>query len=86
MDYFIIAIITVAGLAFHWWIFVLIRRWSQRDLALSLAGKDPIKQAFMLEKLAEAQRLKVRRKELDAWLEAASQRYDAQAAGTASST
>jgi len=33
MDYFIIFITTAAGLYFHWWLFVRIRRWSDRDLS-----------------------------------------------------
>jgi hypothetical protein len=40
MDYFIIVVTTVAGLYFHWWLYVRIKRWMDRDLALSLAGKD----------------------------------------------
>ena len=37
MDYFIIFVTTVAGLYFHWWLYVRIKRWMDRDLALSLA-------------------------------------------------
>lgn len=40
MDYFIIVAVTVAGLYFHWWLYVRIKRWMDRDLALSLAGQD----------------------------------------------
>ena len=40
MDYFIIVATTAAGLYFHWWLYVRIKRWMDRDLALSLAGKD----------------------------------------------
>lgn len=40
MDYFIIVVTTVAGLYFHWWLYVRIKRWMDRDLALALAGKD----------------------------------------------
>lgn len=43
MDYFIIAATTVAGLYFHWWLYVRIKRWMDRDLALSLAGQDELK-------------------------------------------
>ena len=28
MDYLIIAIATLSGLYFHWWLFVRIRRWT----------------------------------------------------------
>lgn len=40
MDYFIIVATTVAGLYFHWWLYVRIKRWMDRDLALSLANGD----------------------------------------------
>lgn len=68
MDYFIIAITTLAGLAFHGWLFVRFRRWADRDLALSLAGNDPQKRAWALERLAQAKAEGVRRKELESWL------------------
>jgi hypothetical protein len=48
MDYFIIFITTAAGLYFHWWLFRRIRRWMDRDLALSLAGDDPDKRSYLL--------------------------------------
>ncbi|WP_312288902.1 hypothetical protein [Stutzerimonas nitrititolerans] len=68
MDYFIIAVTTLAGLAFHGWLFVRFRRWADRDLALSLAGNDPQKRAWTLERLAQAKAEGVRRKELESWL------------------
>lgn len=68
MDYFIIAVTTLAGLAFHGWLFVRFRRWAARDLALSLAGNDPQKRAWALERLAQAKAEGVRRKELESWL------------------
>ncbi|WP_065261915.1 hypothetical protein [Pseudomonas bananamidigenes] len=77
MDYFIIVVTTVAGLYFHWWLFVRIRRWMDRDLALSLAGKDEGKRAFMLERLAQARTQKIRRRDLPKWLEAAAAGYPA---------
>ncbi|MNF24593.1 hypothetical protein D3C85_305190 [compost metagenome] len=77
MDYFIIASLTCAGLYFHWWLFVRIKRWADRDLALSLAGKDAAKKAYMLQRLAEAQAGKVKRRELQAWLERAATDYRA---------
>lgn len=40
MDYFIIVVTTVAGLYFHWWLYVRIKRWMDRDLALALAEGD----------------------------------------------
>ena len=36
MDYFIVVVTTVAGLYFHGWLYVRMRRWMDRDLALSL--------------------------------------------------
>ena len=57
MDYFIVAITTIAGLYFHWWLYVRIRRWMERDLALSMAAGDPAMQDYMLERLAEARRI-----------------------------
>ncbi|MGF6089510.1 hypothetical protein [Pseudomonas sp. 18173] len=75
MDYFIIVVTTVAGLYFHWWLYVRIKRWMDRDLALSLAGKDEQKKAFMLERLASARAQKIRRRDLPKWLEAAAASY-----------
>lgn len=75
MDYFIIVVTTVAGLYFHGWLYLRIKRWMDRDLALSLAGKDEGKRAFMLEQLARAQALKVKRRDLPMWLEAAAADY-----------
>ena len=75
MDYFIIVVTTVAGLYFHGWLYVRIKRWIDRDLALSLAGKDEGKRAFMLEQLARAQAQKIKRRDLPKWLEAAAAGY-----------
>ncbi|MBK5375629.1 hypothetical protein JFT91_29045 [Pseudomonas sp. TH08] len=77
MDYFIIVVTTVAGLYFHWWLYVRIKRWMDRDLALSLAGKDEGKRAFMLDQLAHAQAQKIKRRDLPQWLEAAAAGYPA---------
>ncbi|WKV97502.1 hypothetical protein PYV50_02660 [Pseudomonas sp. H22_DOA] len=75
MDYFIIVVTTVAGLYFHGWLYLRIKRWMDRDLALSLAGKDEGKRAFMHEQLARAQALKIKRRDLPMWLEAAAADY-----------
>ncbi|WP_445179509.1 hypothetical protein [Pseudomonas sp. McL0111] len=75
MDYFIIFVTTVAGLYFHWWLYVRIKRWMDRDLALALAGKDEEKRAFMLEQLAHARLQKIKRRNLPQWLEAAAAGY-----------
>ncbi|ROL78414.1 hypothetical protein [Pseudomonas vranovensis] len=77
MDYFIVVITTVAGLYFHWWIYVRIKRWMDRDLALSLAGQDEGKKAFMLQRLDSAKAQKVKRSELAAWLEREAAAYQA---------
>lgn len=77
MDYLIIAATTIAGLYFHWWLYARIKRWMDRDLALSLAGKDEGKRAFMLEQLAHAQTQKIKRRDLPRWLEAAAAGYPA---------
>ncbi|MCQ4296515.1 hypothetical protein NAU58_13095 [Pseudomonas stutzeri] len=77
MDYFIIAITTVAGLAFHGWLIIRFRRWADRDLALSIAGSDPEKRSWMLQQLAEAKAHKIKRGDLQNWLEQQAQRYPA---------
>ena len=75
MDYFIVAITTAAGLYFHWWLYVRIKRWVDRDLALSLAGDSPDKRSYMLERLQQARAAGIKRSELQAWLEAAARDY-----------
>ncbi|QAY84550.1 hypothetical protein [Pseudomonas arsenicoxydans] len=75
MDYFIIFITTAAGLYFHWWLYVRIKRWMDRDLALALAGKDEKKKAFMLQQLESAHAQKIKRRNLPQWLEAAAAGY-----------
>lgn len=75
MDYFIVVVVTATGLYFHWWLYVRMRRWMDRDLALSLAGKDPGKRDYMLGLLQRARAEKVGRKELAAWLERESAGY-----------
>lgn len=75
MDYFIIVATTLAGLYFHGWLYVRIKRWMDRDLALSLAGADEGKKQFMLQQLASAHRQKVKRRDLPQWLAAAATGY-----------
>ncbi len=58
-------------------LYVRIKRWMDRDLALSLAGEDEGKRAFMLEQLANAQAQKIKRRDLPQWLEAAAASYPA---------
>lgn len=69
MDYFIVVVATLAGLYFHGWLYVRMRRWMDRDLALALAGADTGKRAYMLQSLERARAQKVKRKALAAWLE-----------------
>jgi len=75
MDYFIIFATTAAGLYFHWWLYLRIRRWMLRDLALSLAGKDERKKTYMLDRLASVHAQKIKRRDLPLWLEAAAAEY-----------
>ncbi|MBV4519946.1 hypothetical protein KVG88_07725 [Pseudomonas sp. SWRI74] len=75
MDYFIIVVTTVAALYFHGWLYVRIKRWMDRDMALALAGNDERKKAFMLQQLATAQAQKIKRRDLPQWLEAAAAGY-----------
>ncbi|MBC2693055.1 MULTISPECIES: hypothetical protein [Pseudomonas] len=77
MDYFIIVVTTVAGLYFHWWLYVRIKRWMDRDLALSLAGNDEQKKQFMLQQLERARQQRIKRRDLAQWLEAAAATYPA---------
>lgn len=79
MDYLIIFVAVASGLYFHWWLYVRIKRWTERDLALSLAGKDVDKRAYMLTRLAEAKASKVPGRQLQAWLEQAAGEYSAAA-------
>lgn len=77
MDYFIVAIATLSGLYFHWWLYARIKRWINRDLALSMAQGDSQKQAYMLDKLSEATALKIKKANLQSWLEDAAKQYQA---------
>ena len=77
MDYFIIVVTTVAGLYFHWWLYVRIKRWMDRDLALAMAGNDEQKKTFMLQHLERARQQKIKRRDLQQWLEAAAATYPA---------
>ena len=77
MGYFIIVVTTVAGLYFHWWLYVRIKRWMDRDLALSLAGNDEQKKQFMLQQLDRARQQRIKRRDLAQWLEAAAATYPA---------
>ena len=69
VDYLLVAVVSTLAVALHVALFVLFRRWMDRDLALSFAGDDPGRRAWMLERLAQARRERVRRRDLPAWLE-----------------
>lgn len=75
MDYFIVAVAVLTGLYFHWWIYARIKRWMSRDLALSMAGDDLQKKTYMLDKLAEATSLKIKKAALQKWLQEAADQY-----------
>lgn len=68
MSIAIIVVVSVSGFYFHWWLYARIKRWVNRDLALSLAGSDPAKRDYMLAKLVEAERQKIGKKQLADWL------------------
>ncbi|WP_263145507.1 hypothetical protein [Pseudomonas sp. RIT-PI-AD] len=75
MDYFIVVVTTLAGLYFHGWLYLRIRRWMDRDLALSLAEGNEDKRAYMLERLEEARIQKIKRRDLGTWLAQRAQDY-----------
>ncbi len=75
MSIAIIVVVSVSGFYFHWWLYVRIKRWVNRDLALSMATADPDMRQYMLDKLLEAERLKIAKKDLPGWLRAAAGAY-----------
>jgi len=81
MDVAIVVLVSGLALALHVGLSVLIRRWIDRDLALSFASGDADRQAYMLRHLAVARREGVGRRALPAWLEAAAVAYRGPAAG-----
>ena len=74
--YVIVVITTVLVIALHAGLYWKIRGWMDRDLALRLAGEDEARRAYMLERLAEARRLRVRRRDLPQWLERMAEEFD----------
>jgi hypothetical protein len=78
MDYFIITAVTLAGLVFRAWLFIRFRRWADRDLALSLAGSDPKRREWTLQRLTAAKHDRVKRKDMQTWLERELERYSVQ--------
>lgn len=80
-----IAVVASAlAIALHVALFVLFRRWMDRDLALSFAGDDAGKRGYMLARLGQAKATGVRRRELAAWLQRAAGEYAAGDADQAS--
>lgn len=75
IDVAIVAVVSAAAIALHAGLFLLFRRWMDRDLALSFAGDDPAQRAWMLARLAEAKRAGVGRRDLHAWLARAASAY-----------
>ncbi|MBC3386688.1 hypothetical protein [Pseudomonas sp. SWRI179] len=86
MDYFIIVLTTVAGLYFHGWLYVRIKRWMDRDLALSLAGQDELKKTYMLQQLTRAREQGIKRRDLPQWLQTAAADYPPKAPGARESS
>ena len=58
-DLAIVVLVSALAIALHVALFVLFRRWMDRDLALSFAGDDAGKRRYMLDCLARAKRERV---------------------------
>lgn len=75
LDYVIVAVSVILGIGLHVWLYLRIRGWMDRDLALSFAGDDPGKRDYMLDCLARARVEKVARRDLPRWLERKARAY-----------
>ncbi len=75
LDYVIVAVVSALAIAMHVVLYVLIRRWMDRDLALSFAGEDEAKRDYMRACLQRAKREGVRRRDLPDWLQRQAERY-----------
>ena len=75
MDVVIVVVVSALAIALHVVLYLLFRRWMDRDLALSLGGEDAAKRVYMLVKLEEARRTGVKRRDLPAWLQQAAVEY-----------
>ena len=75
IDIAIVALVSALAIALHVVLFVLFRRWMDRDLALSFAGDDAGKRDFMLQRLRQAKAEGVKRRDLAAWLGRAAGEY-----------
>ena len=76
MDLAIVLVVSLLAIALHVALYLLFRRWMDRDLALSLAGDDAGKRCYMLDCLQRARRDGERRRDLPAWLEHEAARYE----------
>ncbi|WP_312348923.1 hypothetical protein [Stenotrophomonas acidaminiphila] len=79
MDLAIVLVVSLLAIALHVALYLLFRRWMDRDLALSLAGDNAGKRCYMLDCLQRARREGVRRRDLPAWLEREAARYEPRA-------
>ncbi|KQN95819.1 MULTISPECIES: hypothetical protein [Stenotrophomonas] len=75
MDLAIVLMVSLLAIALHVVLYVMFRRWMDRDLALSLAGDDEDKRRYMLDCLRRAKAEGVGGRELQAWLEREAARY-----------
>ncbi len=75
VDVAIVVAVTLLAIAMHVVLFVLFRRWMDRDLALSFAGDDAGKRDYMLACLGRAGVEGVKRRDLPVWLERAADDY-----------
>ncbi len=71
----IAAVVSALAIALHVVLFVVFRRWMDRDLALSFAGDDQVMRNHMLACLKQARAEKVKRRDLQGWLERAAARH-----------
>lgn len=69
MDVAIVVVVSLLAIALHVVLYLLFRRWMDRDLALSFAGDDPGKRDYMLQCLQRAKGAGIRRADLSAWLQ-----------------
>lgn len=76
-DVAIVALASALAIALHVVLFVLFRRWMDRDLALSFAGEEPAKRDYMLAQLVRAKSTGVKRGQLPGWLQRAAADYRA---------
>jgi len=76
MDIVIVAVVSGLAIVLHVGLYLLFRRWMDRDLALSFAGDDAGMRGYMRKCLRRARQEGVRRRDLPAWLECEAARYE----------